>query len=241
MKAGSALGFGVWALVLGGLGYGVYWFTDRNATEDRLRQELANLTASKRVAKVICHAVEKDTDGRDVVSLRWAELDEDGEVREDIPIRDFTAKGKVVRFEAYQIIFQDSHIREGDPLRGKALSLFKSAYGGSQAPDDGTRLDLPPGVGEKGGKVPELSSSDIVPAAYRVSKNAREATFEKRLWQEFWKLCNDPKFAKSEGVKAVQLTSVGKEMIAGKEYRLTIQRDGQLLIEGPFPTTHKTE
>ena len=117
---------------------------------------------------------------------------------------------------------------EGDPLRGRTLTLFSKVYGSDQRPSEGIPLNVPGSVaGTAAGP-----GDDLVPLACRSGPGA-PSELERRLWSKFWELCKDPDAASREGVRTAQGTAVHKPLEAQMEYRLSIDNPGQIRLDGP--------
>jgi hypothetical protein len=58
MRAGTAIGVAVWALVLGGFGYLYFQLYEGREAERRLREAVARLTTEERVARIYVVAVD---------------------------------------------------------------------------------------------------------------------------------------------------------------------------------------
>jgi hypothetical protein len=54
--------------------------------------------------------------------------------------------------------------------------------------------------------------------------------FEKALWNEFWQLANDPKLAKSRGVRAAHGQAVSMKLQKDKYYVLEQRVTGDMTI-----------
>ena len=142
--------------------------------------------------------------------------------------RELQVQGKEAYFDAYQIVFNQDDIKEGDPLRGKTLTVFARVFGSDQRPSDGTPLNMP-------GNVLELAEEggELVPAQFRQGKG-EPSPLERRLWSRFWELCTDPEAAEREGIRTVQGAAVHKPMQAKMEYRLSFDNAGRLILDGPM-------
>lgn len=221
-------------------GWLVYDVTATRRAEETLRTELARLMEELPAARIRCDAIEPDpAGGPPRMSLRWAPVGDDGRLLEGASPRHLELRGGVAYFDTYQIIFQEDLVKEGDPFRGRTLTLFARAFGDAQAPRDGVPLDVPEAlVREDDGQI--AGGANLVPASYRIAREGRVADLEARLWRRFWDLALDPEYAASEGVRTAQGTAASIPMVAGREYTLTVKRDGQILITAEqtplFPT-----
>ena len=74
------------------------------------------------------------------------------------------------------IKFDRDFVDENDPLRGHSIALFTKIYGDKQRPRRRETIDAP-------GKIPDV---------YR-GADPRRREFEQELWNNFWKLAEDPR------------------------------------------------
>ncbi len=216
----------VWGTVLGLLGWFFHDMHERREEERRLRRAVAALTEETPCARILVNAVEQDAQGRTRISMSWLDTDAGWQPRPGAKIRDLVVHGKEAFFDSYQIVFDTESVKEADPLRGKTLTIFARVYGSDQAPNNGTPLNMPAdvlGIAEEGG--------ELVPAHYRQGKEPTD--LETRLWSKFWDLCTDPEAAQLEGIRTVQGTAVHKPLVAQMEYRLSINNQGQIFLDGP--------
>jgi hypothetical protein len=229
MRIGVILNVLVWSSVLGALGWFFSDMYQQRQQERELRESIARLTEETPCARILVHAVEPHAEtGAPIVSMSWLDTDKDWKPRPGAEVRRLEVKGKEAYFDSYQIIFATDDVKQGDPLRGKTLTVFAKVFGSAQIPDDGTPLNMPAdviGLAEQGG--------DLVPANYRYDDDP-PSELERRLWSRFWELCTDPEAAEREGIRTVQGTAVHKPMQAGMEYRLSFDNKGQILLDGPM-------
>jgi hypothetical protein len=230
MRLTSLLALLVWGSVLGLLGYFFYDMNTRRQAEHALRESIARLSEEKPCARIMVDAVEDDREtGQTVIHMRWLDTDASWTPRPGARMKNLKVVGREAYFDTYQIVFDRDRIQEGDPLRGRTLTLFSKVYGSDQKPSEGQPLDMPGSVAGIDSGLP----SDVVPVAYRTSPEP-PSDLETRLWSRFWDLCLDPDAAKEEGVRTVQGTAVHKPMVAGMEYRLSINNQGQIFFDGPM-------
>lgn len=208
MRFGKLIGFGIWSVVLSGLGIFFYQMHESGREERELRERVARLMTRERVARIyVAKIVDAEGSGPPTTHLRWSE---EGAPGTPTGGRELKLPGREIHVKALQIIFDPQRTAEGDPLRGKSLNLFSAIYSEEIAPKNALRLDFHGDDGEGRSK------------------------FEDRLWKEFKQLMTDEEFAKSRGVATAQGKAVSKEMVEGKEYRITLSATGQLDLMGPF-------
>jgi hypothetical protein len=226
-------------LLLAGLGVGGYHAYQMyeevridEATRERLEGEVAELQAEKarlemqntvlrafvdrltteaRVAEVEVIAQGRDAQGVPVTTLEFKEIGRDGQF---LPTKTLEARGTEVYFDALVIKFVEDAVKEGDPLRGKSLHLFRRVFGDAQQPRHGEEMS---------------ATTDGVPDLYRVSKEP--SPFERRLWMYFWKWMDNPELAAQDGVRVAQVEAVAIRPKLGAKYRVTLELDGGLNIK----------
>lgn len=137
-----------------------------------------------------------------LTTVRFTELGPDGKPR-GAPIEG-TVVGREVYLDAPTIRFKDNLVEQGDLLRGRSICRFRRMFGDQQAPRDGISLDRPP---ESPGEMSD---------------------FEKNLWDEFWKLANDPQKAEERGVQTAQAGGPAVSAQKGKTYHVELRASGGL-------------
>ena len=174
--------------------------------------EMANLFLKKtRRLAVISDIVKENQEGSDAVktTFSFSEID-----LSDNPIgekRTFTIDGDVLYIDTMVIKFEDSFVEQGDVLKGSALCLFNRLFGEKQKPEEGFRIDAE-------GETPKPYKLD--------SPDSTE--FEKTLWGNFWKLAQEPEFAKKMGVRAAHGTAPSMKLQEGSTYKLEMRNTGEL-------------
>src|SRR5262249_59357146 len=127
----------------------------------------------------------------------------------------------VLFVDAWTIKFSTVDVGAGDPLRGRSLILLRRVYSDRMAPSEGYPIDLP----------------GAVPPAYAAGE---VADFEKRLWDQFWKLATDPQAAAAAGVRVAQGEAVYKPLRRGTTYELVVDAAGGMsLMPLPAPDLAK--
>ncbi len=141
-------------------------------------------------------------------SFAFIELDEQGR---EIARQLFDVPGDVLFVDAWSIKFSHVDVAGGDPLRGRSLVLLRRVYSDRMAPSEGYAIDLP----------------GAVPPAYAAGEVAE---FEKRLWEQFWKLATDPEAAEAAGVRVAQGEAVYKPLRNGATYELVVDAAGGMSL-----------
>jgi hypothetical protein len=178
----------------------------------QLEQFVARLTSEKRVAEMVVSEQVKTGDAVASTTLLFVEYGRDGK---QLPPRFFTIKGNVAHIDALVIKFDKDFIKDEDPLRGHSLVLFYRLFGDYQAPAEGYRIDQP-------GVAPEIYRGNT-------ESNAAQA-FEAELWQNFWKLADDPKYRQQKGVHVAMGEGPWTYFYPDKVYQLTLEAAGGLSI-----------
>ena len=220
--------YAVALLILATLGWQMYSFFDEHFSAakrqldearekitqleiDNLKLEMANtfLKKTRRLA-VISDIVKEAQEGSDAVktTFSFSEID-----LSDNPIgekRTFTIDGDVLYIDSLVIKFEDSFVEQGDVLKGSALCLFNRLFGEKQKPEEGFRID-PEGETPKPYKLDSPDTSE----------------FEKELWGNFWKLAQDPEFAKKMGVRSAHGIAPSMKLQEGSTYKLEMRNTGE--------------
>ena len=122
MRFGKLIGFGIWSVVLSGLGFFFYQMHESGRTERELRERVARLMTRERVARIYVAKIEPAQGSEPArTHIRWTE---EGAVGVPPGGRELTLPGREIHVKALQIIFDPQKTAEGDPLRGKSLNLF---------------------------------------------------------------------------------------------------------------------
>jgi hypothetical protein len=143
-----------------------------------------------------------------VTTLEFVELDEAGR---EIGRRRVTVPGTTMFLDAWTVRFPQDAIAEGDPLRGRSITLLRRIYSDRMPPADGVAIDTPGGV----------------PDGYAASEGAR---FEQAIWKRFWSLATDPEAAREAGIRVAQGEAVYKPVAAGQRYELELEASGGLVL-----------
>jgi hypothetical protein len=185
-----------------------------------LKERIARLISEESRARLLVESMRQGKDGGLETTLIWADTDADGRMLKGTGLRRFTVKGTDVHCDTRQILFPAESVAEGDPLRGRSLTLFARIYGEREAPIEGDELDL-------------AADADGVPRRFRsADPSARDA--ESTLWKRWAEYLVNPEACREDGVRTVQGTAVHKAVVVGREYRLKVSALGQVVFEGPF-------
>jgi hypothetical protein len=173
----------------------------------QLQQIVGRLTTERRVARLLV-TDQKVVDGQTRTTLLFVEY-----TRDDTPLppREFTIIGAEAHLDALVVKFDHYLVENNDALRNHSLALFTRIYGDHQAPVQGSPVDMP-------GKIPEIYQG--APVAVQ--------QFETDLWQDFWKLAEDPVLAKSKGVRVANGDGKWWPCKPGEIYTVSVESDGGL-------------
>ena len=170
-----------------------------------LEQFVQRLTTERRVAKVL--VLDQKPTGQTVsTTFLWVEYAADGST---LPPHQFTVLGNEVHFDAEVIKFDHGFVEQNDPLKGHSIALFTRVFGSFQTPSDGFPIDTP-------GAEPDIYKG----------ADSRQSDFERELWQNFWKLYDDPNYRREKGVRVAQGESPWGRLEMGQVYTITVESDG---------------
>ena len=177
--------------------------------KQQLQQIVQRLSDERRVAEVLV-TDQHEVDGVLRTTLLFVEYARDGS---SLPPKSFTIDGKTAHIDALVIKFERDFLKENDPLRGHSIALFTKLYGDQQSPASAERIDAP-------GQIPDV---------YR-GVDPKVSAFEQELWNNFWKLAEDPAYAQRYGVRVANGQGVWGPFEREKLYTITIESDGGLNI-----------
>lgn len=178
--------------------------------KERLETYLKILKLIERRARVEVLRQEKDQQGNLETTIRFTEIDDSGN-----PItvpREMTLPGKEVYFDTLVIKFEDHFVEQGDPLKGRALMLFRRIFSSTMRAEDGFVIDVE-------GQVPEVYAEHQAPS-----------DFEGELWKRFWEIANDEKLAKKFGVRAIHGDAPYMRMEPDRVYEIRLRSTGEVII-----------
>lgn len=179
---------------------------------DHLDTALRLHKVKRRLARITVRDVGKDPEsGQTFSKIEFVELNELGDPI-DKP-RAFELEGDLVYVDCMVVKFEDKYVEEADLERGTSICTFNRIFGEFQKPNEGFYLDEP---GRR-------------PGAY--SRGSVMSDFEKKIWDDFWNIANDPPKASEMGIRALQGDAVSIKVKKGKTYRITIRASGGPEIE----------
>jgi len=150
-------------------------------------------------------------------SLAFVEINEQGEPIG--PAKKFDIVGDMVYVDYLHVTFDDKFIEAADLDRSTSIVLFQRMFGEYQEPTMGVQLDS---VGTR-------------PTAY--ARGTKMSDFQKRIWDEFWLIANDPKKAADLGIHGAQGSAVSMRVQPGRTYEIELRSTGELTF---LPVTPKT-
>ncbi len=183
----------------------------------KLKTYLKLLEFTERRAQLEVISQTKDAAGETINKLRFTELDPMGGVVGTQ--RELEIMGDEVYVDTLIIKFEDHFVEAADPLKGKALMLFRRIFTNRVKPDDGYVLD-------RNGVPPEIYAGRSSPSA-----------FERDLWSRFWEVANNEALAKRHGVKAMHGQSVYGKLMPNMVYTLLMRSTGEMILPVPKATS----
>lgn len=212
-------------VLLAASGGGVFLYHEHNSAEHKLREDLEAANQRTEELKQVVDRLETERRVADIMvtdqsesagifrtTLLFVEYARDG-ITPLEPSKYFTIEGKRAHVDAMVIKFDGKFVEANDPLRGHSLSLFTRLYGETQDPAHGFAIDEP----------------GHIPAVYQGAQSAVKP-FERDLWQNFWRLADDPAYRNSMGVRIAQGEGVWRDFEKGWLYKLTLESNGGLDI-----------
>ena len=207
----------VGAVVAGTIG--VYVYHNHNSVQAQLEREqkrnselqqiVQRLQAETRVADVMVTDQQK-VNGVLRTSIVFVEYGHDGAA---LPAKRFTVDGEMIHFDALVVKFDGKFVEQNDPLRGHSIALFTRLYGDTQTPAQGFPIDEP----------------GVVPAVYR-DDDPKVSQFQQELWQNFWRLADDPNYRSEMGVRIAQGEGPWLPFEKDHLYTLTVEANGGINI-----------
>jgi hypothetical protein len=180
---------------------------DLNVQVKKLETSLAFLKVDHRVAKFTALDQTKDEATGDVTTLiEFVEVNDEG-APIDTP-RQFRLPGDTVYIDSWVIRFKDEYVEKNDLERGSSLMLFKRIFGDGQKPAEGYPLD-------------EFGSA---PRAY--ARGGQPSDFEKKIWDEFWEIANDPTRLEEIGARSGSGVAPNMKVEKGKTYEIRLRAAG---------------
>jgi hypothetical protein len=190
-----------------------------NTSLKKLELAIRYLKIDHRVARFVAVDQTKDDDTGEVSSLiEFVELNDESHPI-DTP-RQFRIRGDTVYVDSWVVKFEDKYVEQADLERGTSLLLFKRIFGSGQKPDDGYPLD-------------EVGSA---PRAY--ARGGKMSDFERKIWDDFWNIANDPDKARQLGIRAAHGGAPFMKVEKGKSYRILLRASGDPTIVPDEPSAN---
>jgi hypothetical protein len=171
---------------------------------DRLDTALRLHKMQRRLAQITVRDVVRDPEtDQQYADIEFVELDEQGEPAGEA--RQFRIDGDMVYVDYWVVKFEDKYVEQADLERGMSICMFHRIFGELQKPKDGFHLDEPgrrPGAYARGGMLSDL---------------------EKRIWDDFWGIANDPAQAEELGIRTLHGDAVSIKVSKGKKYKITVR------------------
>ncbi len=190
---------------------------EQKETIGKLEQEKQRLEAYLKVLKHLDRRARvevlrqvRDQQGSLQTTIRFTEIDSAGK-----PVnvsRELSLPGQEVYFDTLVIKFDDHFVEQGDPLKGRALMLFRRIFSSTMRAEDGFVID-------REGQAPEIYAGRQSPS-----------DFEKELWKRFWELANDEKLAKEHGVRAIHGDAPYMHLEPDRVYEVSLRSTGEVVI-----------
>jgi hypothetical protein len=126
--------------------------------------------------------------------------------------KQFDIIGDTVYVDYLHVTFEDKYIEQSDLDRSTSIALFQRLFGAHQEPVEGFQLDT---VGTR-------------PTAY--GRGTEMSDFERKIWDDFWLIANDPQRATELGIKAAHGSAVSMRMQPNKTYEVELRATGEMTI-----------
>ncbi|HMO12970.1 MAG TPA: hypothetical protein PKD64_07695 [Pirellulaceae bacterium] len=174
----------------------------------RVETALKLMKVDRRIANIkVLETGEVEASGEPFVKVEFVELGQDGK-----PVcepRQFTLRGDEIYVNSLVVKFEDKYVEAAEELRGTSLCVFRSIYGDIDGPNGGHALDQTGiGQGSAYGKMGEMTE------------------FEKKIWDDFWDVANDPERRDALGIRAIHGEAPYTRVRPGMTYRLELRSSG---------------
>jgi hypothetical protein len=182
--------------------------TELTAQVERLEVAKRLLKVRRRLARLKVLDQKAAESGNLVSRVEFVEVNDDAQ-----PIgeaKQFDIIGNLVYVDYLRVTFDDRYIEESDLDRATAICLFQRIFGEHQEAASGFQLDK---VGTR-------------PTAYARGTNMSD--FEKKIWDDFWLIANDPARADGIGIHAAHEVAVGMRVQPGKTYEIELRSTGDM-------------
>jgi uncharacterized coiled-coil protein SlyX len=182
-----------------------------NAQVEAKQKEIDKLDAAMRLLKVdhrlaqitVLEQGDDPKTGREYTTVEFRELTDDGGWIGQPRV--FRLNGDTVYVDCWIVKFDDKYVEQADLHRSTSLCLFRSVYGNIDGPEGAHPLE---DVGSR-------------PLAY--SRGGKLTDFEKKIWDDFWSIANDPEKAQQLGIRAAHGQANFTKVRKGKIYRLQLR------------------
>jgi hypothetical protein len=145
-----------------------------------------------------------------VTKIEFVEVNDNGDAIGQP--KQFDIIGDTVYVDYLHVTFEDKYIEQSDLDRSTSIALFQRIFGSHQEPVDGFQLDT---VGTR-------------PTAY--GRGTEMSDFERKIWDDFWLIANDPQRATDLGIKAAHGSAVSMRMQPNKTYEIELRATGEMTI-----------
>ncbi len=170
-----------------------------------LRDYIARLSASRRVAQVDVIEQKPDQRGQSVSAIVWHEIGRDGVLSEPQTVE---VVGDLMYVEAAVIKFDHEAVGKGDPEKAGSVAVFRRIFGDRQIAALAPNLDA--------------SSRPSAP------RGASDSSLEQGLWGLFWQLMSDPDLARQYGVRVAQCEAPAVRIKSGQIWEVALDAAGGL-------------
>jgi len=175
---------------------------------EKLSTSMKLLKVDRRMAHITVDRKYVDESGNKMLEVSFSELDDKGKVIGST--REFTLKGDKFFIDCWVAKFEDKYIEQADPLRSATIVAFKSIFGDEMKHVDALPLD-----------------DFTKPGVYAQTV---QSAFEKQIWADFAKACNDPEVQKDLGIRAIHGSASYLMPVEGKTYELTVRSSGSISL-----------
>lgn len=208
----------------------------------RLLNYARQLSASRRVAQIDVARQTTGDSGCRSSELVWREIAADGTIG---PTRTIAAIGDLVYFEGAVIKFSnpppsDADGQPSDPSPSSdehrtSLVLFRRVFGDCQMPISVAELDRATPIAPMGTAPPPPHAS-FLPSGTPTERGASTLsgtvgpTPEDELWTLFWRIVDDPRLARTYGVRVAQIEAPAVPVREGDVWEITLDAIGGLNV-----------
>ena len=145
-----------------------------------------------------------------LTKIEFVEVNDNGEAIGKA--KQFDIKGDMVYVDYLRVSFDDKYIEQSDLDRSTSIALFQRIFGEHQEAAQGFQLDT---IGTR-------------PTAY--GRGTEMSDFEKKIWNDFWLIANEPKKATDMGIHAAHGSAVSMRVQKGKTYEIELRSTGDMTI-----------